>query len=65
MRASNLDFTEGRIQSFNKAATTIFGYAPAEIIGRKVALLVRDEDGTPLHSAIALRRYTASFHRSG
>jgi diguanylate cyclase (GGDEF)-like protein/PAS domain S-box-containing protein len=34
----------GMVQSFNKAATQIFGYAPEEAIGRKASLLMADHD---------------------
>ncbi|MES2583479.1 MAG: PAS domain S-box protein [Pseudomonadota bacterium] len=35
---------QGVVESFNQAASAIFGYAPREIIGRSAALLIHDPD---------------------
>ncbi|MFO1193335.1 MAG: PAS domain S-box protein [Rhodoferax sp.] len=35
---------DGVIESFNRAATSIFGYRPVEVIGHNVALLMADHD---------------------
>lgn len=50
---------QGLVQSFNKAATHIFGYAPEEAIGRNVSLLMADHDRAE-HD-----RYMQRFHAGG
>jgi len=50
---------QGRMESFNKAASTIFGYAPEEVLGRNVAMLMPQTHGSH-HDG-----YLQHFQRTG
>ncbi len=43
----------GLVESFNASAARMFGYAPEEVIGRPVALLLPASDGRPLDDFLA------------
>ena len=48
----------GIIQVFNRAAERLFGFAPAEVVGRNVTILMNDEDAR-FHDS-HLKRYLAT-----
>src|SRR5690242_10497261 len=50
---------QGIVQTFNRAAARMFGYEPAEVIGRNVSLLMPD----PYRSRHG--RYVADYLRTG
>lgn len=49
---------EGRIQSFNRSATRIFGYSPEEVVGKNLSVLMPDPDRA--HHARYVARYEAT-----
>ncbi|MGL4555452.1 MAG: ATP-binding protein [Gemmataceae bacterium] len=43
----------GRIESFNAAASKLFGFAPAEVIGREISMLIATEDTSKIEALLA------------
>ncbi|MFO1193329.1 MAG: EAL domain-containing protein [Rhodoferax sp.] len=48
---------QGRVQSFNQAATQIFGYTPEEAVGRNVSMLMAEQDRA-FHDRYLQRHHT-------
>ena len=59
--------SEGRLLTFNRAAQAITGYAPAEVIGRRLARILRwpGNFDTALHENLARKRQTDFEMKTG
>ena len=56
---------QGLVQSFNQAATRMFGYAPEEAIGRNVSLLMADHERAYHDGYMQRHRETGEKHLIG